>query len=398
MSKEIKVKVNSYGPGRPLGLVWFCPVSGRKKAKSAGTSDWREAERLAGELEKELLAGRYAPPSRIAWAEFRERYTAEHLASLKPKTARNTGYALDAVERHLNPDRLCKVNAAALSTFQSKLRATGIRETTIAGTLRYVKAALGWAASVGMIPAVPKVVMPKGSKGRRMKGGAVVAEQFERMIAAVPKIRPKDAPEWQRFLTGLWLSGLRLSEAVALSWDDSALFAVDLSGHHPRFRIKGEAQKSGRDELLLMTRDFAEFLLRTPEAERAGRVFRLNWAGTSAPLCLGGVGDVVSAIGKRAGVVVNPVDRKTASAHDLRRAFATRWARRVAPAILQRLMRHASIQTTMGFYVDLGVDEMADELWARYPADNTPKPGNTFGNNRPEATNAEASPKDVKDC
>ena len=62
---RIHVKVNSYGPGRPLCLVYFDPVSGKKIAKSARTRDWREAERLAGELEKELRAGRYAAPSQI---------------------------------------------------------------------------------------------------------------------------------------------------------------------------------------------------------------------------------------------------------------------------------------------------------------------------------------------
>ena len=83
MSEEIKVKVHSYGTGRPLSLVYFDPISGKKKAKSSGTTDWREAERLAGELQKELEAGRYTPPSKITWQQFRERYKAEHLASLK---------------------------------------------------------------------------------------------------------------------------------------------------------------------------------------------------------------------------------------------------------------------------------------------------------------------------
>ena len=56
-------------------------------------------------------------------------------------------------------------------------------------------------------------------------------------------------------------------------------------------------------------------------------------------------------------------DEKYASAHDLRRAFGTRWASRVKPAVLQKLMRHASINTTMAYYVDLDADELGDELW-----------------------------------
>ena len=87
---------------------------------------------------------------------------------------------------------------------------TGIRETTIATVLRATKAALSWAVSVGMLSAVPKVVMPKRAKGRKMKGGALLGEQFDRMLMAVPKVRPKDSAEWVRYLMGLWLSGLRL--------------------------------------------------------------------------------------------------------------------------------------------------------------------------------------------
>jgi hypothetical protein len=48
-----------------------------------------------------------------------------------------------------------------------------------------------------------------------------------------------------------------------------------------------------------------------------------------------------------------------AGARDLRRAFCSRWARKVMPAILRRLARHAHISTTMSFYVCLRADEMA---------------------------------------
>ena len=421
MSDEVTVKVNSYGTGRALSLVYFDPISGKKKAKSAGTTDWREAERLAGELQRELAAGRYAPPSKTTWQQFRERYEAEHLASLKPKTIHSAKCVLNQIEEHLAPDRLAKLNASALSTLQSKLRATKIKETTIASVLRHVRAALGWAASVGMIPEVPKMVMPKRAKGRKMKGGALVGEQFERMLVQIEKVifpaskrtdkrRPKGiltaeqqegrrqtVEAWKRYLTGLWLSGLRLSESIALSWDYDAPFALDLSGRHPRFRIQGEAQKSGKDELLPLTPDAAEFFLTTPQAERVGPVFRLmNRLGR--PYAVAEVGALIAEMGEKAGVVVAP--GKTASAHDLRRSFGTRWAKRVAPAILQKLMRHSAIQTTMGYYVDLDVDEMADELWASHgpTGGNTSTSGNNSGNNRPSQAKNEERPATQSDC
>ena len=315
MSEEIRVTVIRYGDRANLVLAYTDPVSGKRQTKSAGTSNEKAAWKAAAAWEDELRAGPLCPPSKVTWADFRKRYEDEHLTTLAPETVQKAGYALDRVERYLNPDRLCKLTAGALSTFQTKLRDTGAKDTTVAGVLRHVKAALSWGVSVGMLAKVPKINMPKKAKGRKMKGGALVGEQFDRMIAAVPKVRSHDAPDWTRYLTGLWLSGLRLEESVALSWDADAPFAVDLSGRRPRFKIKGEAQKSGQDELLPMTPDFAELLLRTPEGERHGRVFRLNHARRGTPLAPMAVGKLVTRIGKKARIVVNSADGKTASAH-----------------------------------------------------------------------------------
>jgi hypothetical protein len=68
-----------------------------------------------------------------------------------------------------------------------------------------------------------------------------------------------------------------------------------------------------------------------------------------------------------------------AGVHDLRRGFCSRGAKKVSPAVLQRLARHAHISTTMGFYVMLDVADVAADLWKNHAAtaDNTPAVGNT---------------------
>ena len=78
---------------------------------------------------------------------------------------------------------------------------------------------------------------------------------------------------------------------------------------------------------------------------------------------------IVSAIGRKAGIIVNKGAGKYASAHDLRRCFGTRWANRVKPATLQLLMRHKSIETTLKYYVAQDADEIADQLWKDYGAE-----------------------------
>ncbi len=201
-----------------------------------------------------------------------------------------------------------------------------------------------------------------------MKGRPITGEEFERMLANVtPVVGPDAAESWERLLRGLWLSGLRLSEALALRWDDATgAIVVDMSGRRVTLRIPAAAEKGNRDRVLPVSPEFAEFLEATPEADRQGPVFPLAYRrkGRGDAMGMQWVSAIVSKIGKRAGVVVNPDTGKTASAHDLRRAFGQRWAARVMPAVLQQLMRHQDINTTLKYYVGSDADAIADVLWA----------------------------------
>jgi integrase len=263
-----------------------------------------------------------------------------------------------------------------LSKLVKLLRDGGASETTIATYLRHVGTALRWAADIGLIRAAPKVPRVKPPKKEKaMRGRPITGEEFDRLVKAVPKVRPRDAAVWVHYLNGLWLSGLRLEESTIVSWDSDQPFSIDLTGKHPTFRILAEAQKARRDESLPMTPDFAEFILQTPEGQRYGRVFKLPLA-SNGKLRPEKVGTVVSAIGQKAGVVVNKTEGKFASAHDLRRSFGTRWARKVRPAVLQRLMRHKDIATTQKYYVALDTDDIAAEIWGTVnPNVNPSRPG-----------------------
>lgn len=372
MSDEIKVLVAGHGVDRNLVMYYVDPVTEKRVARSTGTKKRREADRAAAVWQDEVNSGRYFASNRITWGEFRERYEEEKLVGLAEKTRDSASSALNHLQRVVNPKKLRSVNSATLSRFQSRLRAEGMKDTTLASHLRHVRAALSWGVSVGLLAKVPQIHMPRRVKGRPlMRGRPVGAAEFDDMILTVPDVRPQDPDAWTRFLTGLWLSGLRLEEATILSWDPEAPFGVDLSGRHPRFRIYAEAEKGHADRLLPMTPDFADFLLRTPQADRRGLVLPIRGLLTGEPMTSGRVGRIVGRIGRRAGVIVNEAEGKFATAHDLRRAFGTRWAPRVKPATLQLLMRHASIQTTLAYYVALDADDVADELWAQHDRPHT---------------------------
>ena len=349
-------------------MYYADPETEVRVTRSTRTTNKKKAIEAAAVWQDELNNGRYQAGSRLTWETFRMRYEEEHLAGLAQSTRESAASALNHVERVMNPARLVTVTSQFLSRFQAELRKEGMKETTLACHLRHIRAALSWAVSQDMLFKVPTIKRPKRAKGfhKIMRGRPLDLEEFKRMLRTTGKVEPRNARAWRRYLVGLWLSGLRLEESLKLSWAEEASFKVDLSGRHPRFRIYAEAEKGHQDRLLPMTPDFVRFLFRTPEAERIGPVFNLVRPGTQVPMSPKNVIRIISGIGERAGVVVNQKEEKFATAHDLRRSFGSRWARRVMPAVLQRLMRHASIETTMKYYVDLEADELADGLWDDY--------------------------------
>lgn len=369
---------------------WADPETGRKKTRSTGTDRKRDAERFAGNLERELRRGTFREPQRVTWDEFRERFETEVFPTYREKTRLKYASTFNAVEDIINPKSLAALNGSAVSTLAAKLRETGREEPTVKGHLSCLRRVLRWAHRKNLIAAVPDIEMPETTA---TTGRAVTTEEFERMLAKVRSVcaakllrqRTRlilricrgealrddlDAVDariqqtvrsWSYLLRGLWWSGLRLGEAMSLSWDDDRRIMADFTGRRPMFLIAARGQKNKRDSLTPMAPEFAEFLMQTPQDDRSGYVF------DQATMRQDTVSKMIRRIGVAAGVKVGEYDRsmrpKHAGAHDLRRAFGSRWAMRVLPPVLKELMRHADIQTTMRYYVSRDAQTMADAVW-----------------------------------
>ena len=146
-----------------------------------------------------------------------------------------------------------------------------------------------------------------------------------------------------------------MSEAIKLSWDWSDPFAVSINIRYPTYVIDGDAQKSGKSEVLPIAPEYVAMLKKVPQAEQEGPA--LDW-----PFTVSWTKKVISSIGIDARIKVN-ASGKFASANDYRRSFGTRWSPRLSPADLKQLMRHAAIATTMEYYVDMPANDLGARLW-----------------------------------
>ena len=415
--EEFKVSIYERKDRDGFYMQYRDPVTGRKVRQSTKTSKRREAERKAAKWEEELRAkGDVRRYGRLPWSEFRELYEVEALTALAETTDVKVCGVLNMLERFLSPRRLCDVTADALSRYQQYLRDNGRTESTIKSHLAHIRAALSWAVQQDLLPSLPK--FPKVQRAKRskvMKGRPITTEEFERMLAKIEagllaeakrtgrpraKRKRKFSPEaitkwrerqakraaavrdtWEQLLRGLWLSGLRLGEALQLHWTDETKLCVDFSCHHPMLRIPAEMEKGHKDRLLPMSPEFAEFLLAIPEHKRTGYVFDVQGMkdGRSERLGVQQVSRTISKIGEAANVKVSESAGKVkvASAHDFRRAFGSRWADRIMPQRLMELMRHESIETTLKYYVGQNAQATAAVLWEAHRLNRSQAPEST---------------------
>lgn len=180
-----------------------------------------------------------------------------------------------------------------------------------------------WAVALGMaekLPAFPKIKVPK----KRVRT-YLEAARLPELLARCP------APEWRLFCQVAWHTGMRCGELFLLRWDEGGGPWLDLAAE--RVRFPAEFTKGRADDWLPLHPALLPHL-RAAQKER-GRVFDLapDARALSARFCA--------------------LARGVCKTHDLRRGFGTRYAPLVPAHILQRLMRHAKIETTLEYYADL---------------------------------------------
>ena len=387
MSRRIHVRVIDRKDRKYLVLRWRDPKTGKHREEATDTTRRREAERLAGDCEKRLANAK--EHDQTSWATFRERYEAEKLPGVKPSTRAAWCKAARAYQRHMAPRQLADVTEGTVSKYTAKLFAERLSVSSVATYLRTLRVGLNWAGRIfpGYTP--PHIEIPKVPRSKMMKGRPITTEEFERMLSKVAAIvGARQAGSWRFLLRGLFLSGLRLGEALSLHWTDhEELHIYRLDNRRPMLRIHAAKEKGGRDRLLPITPDFAHLLRNVPDYNRVGWVFQPLGKRGQPLTVLADVSKIIIQIGEAAAVkVATRVKRRTvdgettledvpkyAGAHDLRRAFGERWAGKVMPFELQELMRHESIETTSKYYVGRNALRTADAVWAAHEG------GDTFG-------------------
>jgi integrase len=332
MEKRVVVWVQKFRDRATLQLQWHDPATGKRRSRSAGTADPKEAEKARQDLQYELTHGKFAEASCMMWERFRELFEAEHVDNQRPNTRESYWSTLDTFEQICKPGRLRSINERTISLYAAGLRQKGNEPSSVKTRLHMLRAALLWAVKQKMLtgcPAFPSI------KVKKKRPQPIPAESFEKLYDKAP-----DA-HMQTFLLCGWLAGLRLSEALSLE-REAAEKAPYVDLLHDRIVLPAEFAKAGEDQWVPLDPVLRQALLALPEC---GPRFFHFVAKDQHEISESAVGHRVITLAARAGVKL--------SMHSLRKGFGCRYAGKVPAQVLQRLMRHSDIKLTMAFYANV---------------------------------------------
>jgi integrase len=179
------------------------------------------------------------------------------------------------------------------------------------------------------MPTFPKVKVPL------VRPQPVPAESFESLYSKATDLQMK------AYLLCGWRAGLRLNEGFELEWEETSK-APWLDFARKRIWIPASFSKAVADQWLPLDSVLQEALQALPRKGR--KVFRFEKRRGSGLLTVQGLGQRVCRLAQRAGVKL--------TMKSLRRGFGCYFANRESAHVLQRLMRHASITTTLNYYVN----------------------------------------------
>jgi integrase/recombinase XerD len=155
-------------------------------------------------------------------------------------------------------------------------------------------------------------------------------------------------------------TGMRIGEALGLRHEDVDV-AARLIHVRPRRNVnKARAKTGGRDIPVTpaLVRLFADYLFEEYGALDCDYVFVNLWAGQiGAPMTYAAVTDLVGRLRRRTGVAFTP--------HQFRHTYATELLSRDVPSeVVQKLLGHASVATTIDTYSHLEVRHVRAALQA----------------------------------
>lgn len=211
---------------RKRGTTWqysfeAAPVNGKRKSVSkSGFRTKAEAIQAGTQAMNEYnQSGQTFTPSELSIADYLD-YWFDNYCKINLKYNTQLGY-IQIIENHLKPQfgqyKLKGLSTASVQEYVNKLKLQGLARTSVAGILSVLSAAYEYAIEpldYARENPCSRVRMPKFERQPRERA-IITPEEFRQILSRFPEGNVFNLPLMIGYYTGL-----RISEAFALTWDD----------------------------------------------------------------------------------------------------------------------------------------------------------------------------------
>ncbi len=370
---QFKNELKQKGPARASWYVGWYDLEGKRHSESCGPGSRgkNQVEKRLRRLQSELDMGVHKPASKVTWKDFRQEYEDQIVSRLAASSQRAVKVGLATFERLMSPGRVESITTKTIDTFvaarmkdRGKNQESVISPATVNKDLRHLKVALRKAHEWGYLPVVPRIKMVREPKKIPL---LVTAKHFEMLYregcdAAKHPCSPgqgySPAEWWRALIVTAYMTGMRINEILSIRRADVDLESGQLITRH-------KDNKGKRDERLPLHPVVIDHLRPLAGSSRLLFLWDKN---------LSQLWDEFKRIQTHVGIHLDcPEDHKHTPScflygfHDLRRAFATVNAPHMKAETLQKLMRHKSYTTTLG-YINLATQ--VEDAVANMPVPN----------------------------
>ncbi len=214
----------------PWSVGWYDP-EGAKRQKTFKKK--KAADAYQRKIEGQLAAGTYEGNGRKSWKKSIEEWHEKIGGGMLPQSHRCMLDAINHFERIINPRRVTAIKTKTINDYttkrkqeQGKKKGSTVSPATVNKELRHLRAVLGVAVDWEYLPKVPKFKMLKEpEKLVQYITPEDFAAIYEACGVATRPDSPVFAPEdwWKALLSFMYVTGWRVSEPLALRWDDVSL-------------------------------------------------------------------------------------------------------------------------------------------------------------------------------
>lgn len=333
-------------------------TTGRRRRKTRSARTQKEAYERLAELRRELDVGASSVDRRLRFSQWLTRWLDDEVG-YRERTGslrRNTAASYERLARcHLKPRlghlRLTEVNSARLQAAYADMLDSGLSASTVRKVHGVARSALQAAYRDGFILANPadRATPPNAS---RKEARFLTLDEADRLISG--------SPAWDRALWTLMSdAGLRIGEALGLSWDDVSLeertvrVQRTLLKSSPSAPVFGPPKSSTGVRSVPLTDRAVETLREHRRLVVKRRLAARTWVETDAVFpSQNGTWQSVRNVQRRFAKVRDEVGMPgDARPHTLRHTYVARLLTAgVPPFIVSRIAGHSDLTTTTRIY------------------------------------------------